>query len=240
MQPKSINPYSALQEKTTETLDFIITNLPVSPTIEQFNDVLLTAMFGSDPDGPLSGDVLPLFLNAVLPLTYNGYLNDMQEVECVRAGTGGSLINRIFDGVEKLPFETVGDFLSTMDDAIAGSGLPYQQQMPLFFAVESGKAQHAYWTAQLATPGPWALYMNADPTINYMRAGSWVAASIEGALLAYGLIKPQQAQFPDILSSMIGAIGLPAGKVVFGWVRMVSTGFKSAGVKEKLISELVN
>jgi hypothetical protein len=77
MQPKSINPYSPASAKQKEALDFIITNLPSSPTFEQLNEVLLTAMFGSDPDGLLSGDVAPVFLQSALPLVYNGYVNQL-------------------------------------------------------------------------------------------------------------------------------------------------------------------
>ena len=55
-------------------------------------------------------------------------------------------------------------------------------------------------------------------TINYLHVAGWVSASAQGALLTYGLVKPPQIQLLDIFSSVVGSIGLAAGKVVFGWI----------------------
>ena len=70
---------------------------------------------------------------------------------------------------------------------------------------------------QITTPAAWSAYINNNPAINYVHINSWTSAAIQGALLTYGLITPSQAPVPDIFTSVIGAVGLSAGKVVFGW-----------------------
>jgi hypothetical protein len=47
---------------------------------------------------------------------------------------------------------------------------------------------------------------------------SVVSASVQGVLLTYGLIKKPEIQLLDICISLVGATGLAAGKVVFGWM----------------------
>src|SRR5437868_6298296 len=94
MQPKVINPYSELPQKTADALDFIITNLPASPNFNQLNEVLLTALFGG-PGGPLDGDVLPVFLHSVLPLAYNGYINEVSSADSEYVPRQFSYLNRL-------------------------------------------------------------------------------------------------------------------------------------------------
>ncbi|MDZ4847596.1 MAG: hypothetical protein SH857_18835 [Chitinophagales bacterium] len=119
-------------------------------------------------------------------------------------------------GIQTIPAEAIGEFLTGIEDEIVAGRLTYEEQTPLLIAAMIGKSDSAYWQEQIVTPGAWANYLNADNAINYMHVNSWVSASMQGALLSYGLMRQPQIQLLDIITSMIGATGLVAGKVVWG------------------------
>ncbi len=224
METKVINPYSFLADKQKETLDTIIANLPADPTFEQFNDVTLTAFFGVDPTNPLNSDLNRLLLHSVLPLVYNGYMNGGANGKWRGAGNNTAyteeqllFIQQILKGINEVPVEHLAQFMSRMDEKIAASNLSYQQQLPLYVATISGKATVEYWIATFETPGGWSAYFNENETLNYFLLTGWVNASVQGALLAYGILKPEQAAVPDIFPAAVCAVGLTAGKVVFSW-----------------------
>ena len=121
-------------------------------------------------------------------------------------------------GISSVPPESIGDFLSSIEEDIVSGKLTYEEQIPLLAATAIGKSDHEYWMAQMNTPGTWAAYLNADLAINYAHLAGIVSASLQGALLTYGLIKPPQVQLLDIATSIIGSTGMAAGKVMFGWV----------------------
>jgi hypothetical protein len=231
---KIYNPYYVLGEKQKEALDFIIANLPPSPTFEQLNEVLLTAVFGIAPDGVLSSDTAPLFLQTVLPLAHNGYINGAGKTLAFKNSStseGSNTtpmyterqmpnIRQMLDGIQSVPAESIVAVLNAAEETIAGSGLAYQEQLPLYIAVEAGRSQAAYWLMQINTPGAWAVYQNTDAAINYLHMPQLISAAVRATLLCYGLIKPAQVTVPDVFPAMVGSIGLAAGKVIFGWVPM--------------------
>lgn len=225
MNPKAINPYAGLESMHKNNLDYIIAHLPVNPTFNDLNKQLSDAFFTADPDHPRISEVVPGYIQTILPNVYNGYVNGEWSAAAAKgksyvnySAAQQQLISGMLRGIRDIPVESIGDFLSGTEEAIASGTLSYEEQIPLFLAAALGKSDSEYWQAQMATPGGWTVYLNADNAINYMHVASWVAASMQGALLAYGLIKPPQIQFVDIISSAIGSTGMAAGKVIFGWV----------------------
>ncbi len=242
MQPKIINPYPFVGEKHKEALDFIIANLPANPEFDQLNEILVAAIFPDDPANPVTSSIIGISLRTVLPNAYNGYVNGSQmtvngsqltadNVEMASAirhlsssNTRYSekqlhIINYMLDGIHRVPVESIKEFMESAGEKIVSSGLTFEEEAPLIMAAASAISDHEYWMAQLANPGSasWVVYLNTDPAINYMHVAGWVEAAFQGALLSYGMIKPPQIQFADMLSSMVGSVGLAAGKVVFGW-----------------------
>ena len=234
MQTKAINPYNAVVQKHKDALDFIATNLPADPTFDNLNEVLVNSIFSPTPDEGGLGDLISIFVGTVLPNAYNGYVNSGQFAVNNKQSTAiestiGSyvkytdsqllIISKLLDGIKAVPVENIGDYIVGMEAEIAAARLSYVEQAPLFLCTASAKADYDYWFAQINNPGSlWASYLNNDLAINYLHIGGWVQASTLGALLTYGMIKPPEIQLLDVMSGVVGSIGLVAGKVVFGWV----------------------
>lgn len=226
------NPYPTLGPKIKTALDYIINNMVQNPSFENLNDAVSDAIYIPDPNDPAPLDpVIPFFLRTVLPNVYNSYVfTGAGDEGRVTAGTIWSekqqqLIASLFQGVKTTAPEQVEAYLSTVEEKIVSARLPYDEQAPLFLSVAAGKAVYQYWQLQIPQPSPWAAYMlnpmvtpQANDALNYGQLPHWTAAAMQGALLAWGMIKPPQLQPVDVMTATVGAIGLGAGKVVFRWV----------------------
>jgi hypothetical protein len=255
MQTKVINPYPFIGAKHKEALDFIIANLPASPTFDNLNEVVVSGIFTPTTSFPDLNDLFLTLLKTVLPNAYNGYVN--KGTSDGGRGTGGNMggtgdegrgtsgntggvnsewrmvssntrytegqlviINKMLQGINRIAAEDIGDFLSGIEENIASAGLSFEEQMPLLMATSAGKSDFDYWIPLIETPGPWAAYLTDNKVFNYLHVAGLVSASVQGALLPYGLVKHPQFQPLDIYSVLIGSVGLAAGKVVMGWTQM--------------------
>jgi hypothetical protein len=215
MNPKVINPYAALGADHKEVLDYLIANLPPNPTFDDLNAQVSAFFFTPDPQNPNISGMVADYSKTVLPHAYNGYVNG-RATDAIFQKDG--ICSQMLNGINNIPAESIGEYLSGIEETIPAGNFTVEEQIPLFAAIALGKGDHEYWMAQVTTPGTWAAYLNADPAINYMHVAGWVSAAMQGALLAYGIIKPPQIQIVDILSASIGSAGLAAGKVIFGWI----------------------
>jgi hypothetical protein len=237
MQLKVINPYAFIGTKHKETLDFIGNNLPVDPTFEQLNEVLVAGSFTADPDHLTISGFAATFAATILPNAYNGYVNGNQltignsQLGVITGAAGTSvrsntpytetqqkLIDQLLRGISSVSLGDLVTFLEQQEENIVKSGLTYEEQLPLFLAIACAKADAEYWYNQITTPGIWAAYFDANPAINYLYLPGVVSASVQGVLLTYGLMKKPEIGLLDVYVSLIGATGLAAGKVVFGWL----------------------
>jgi hypothetical protein len=224
MQLKVINPYAFLGTQHKEALDFIGTNLPPDPTFEQLNELLIADAITTDPDHPTISGFAAMFAATILPNAYNGYVNRHTKGNAVFTEKQQKAITELLEGLEQVAPAEIGDFLAQAEEDIVKRGLTYEEQLPLFIAVAIAKADFEYWDAHITTPGVWAVYIDANPAISYMYLAGIVTSSIQGVLLTYGLMKKPEIQLLDIYISLIGATGLAAGKVVFGWMGEVVIG----------------
>lgn len=218
MQTKVINPYRKGGDISKTALDFIATNLPPDPTFDNLNDILGGAVFTPDPAQPTLADVANLFLGGVLPFAYNGYVNGGTGRYVKYSESQMVIIHQLLNRINTISAEAIGIAIADTDEMIAASPLPCDEQGPLFLATAIAKGELSYWVEQIETPGLWASYLSPDKTFNYLQLPGVISAGVQGALLTYGIVKPPQIQLLDIYSAAVGAIGLSAGKVVFGWV----------------------
>ncbi len=225
MQSKSINPFYFLAEKHSQALDELIATLPANPTFEQFNQQLTDIFFLPDPADPSPLDLIAPFLRSILPSVFNTYVNHSGSAEFGLSFSNVkysekqlaiiySLMKSIGSGqADKLP-----EIISGFEAQIAAAELSFSEQAPLFLAAALGKTDAVYWLAQINSPGAWSVYLNANPAIGYMNLNGIVWASVFASLSAYGFISQPQIQFANAFSSLLASTGLPAGKVIFGWV----------------------
>jgi hypothetical protein len=248
MQTKVINPYPFIGAKHKEALDFIIANLPASPTFDNLNEVVVSGIFTPGTSFPDLNDLFLTLLKTVLPNAYNGYVNggtsgNKGGTGDEGRGTGGNtgwasgewrivnsntkytegqlvIIDKMLQGINRITAEDIGDFLSGIEENIAASGLSFEEQMPLLMATAAGKSDFDHWIPLIEAPGPWAAYLSDNKVFNYLHVTGFVLATVQGALLSYGLVKHPRLQPLDIYSVLIGSVGLVAGKVVMGWTQI--------------------
>lgn len=223
---KAINPYNSLGEKHKAALDYIIANLPPSPTFDNLNEQLVSAFYIPDPLEPSVFDSLVPAAKTILPNAYNGYVNTPVSSNWLVTGSNTPyteaqlvLIKQMLEGINGVPVEAIGEYLTGVEESIVSTGLTYAAQTPLLIAVATGKAGYDYWMAQIAAPVPsWGAYLNTNPVINYLHLTGILTATMQASLLTYGLFIPPQIAVADWYISLVASAGLASGKVVFGWV----------------------
>jgi len=220
MNIRVINPYAKVVSRHRESLDYIIAHLPPNPGFDELNAQLVASFFEPDPENETLGNLFVDALETVLPNLYNAYVHGSSKGKGFANYSEAQqrLIAEMLEGVVRTPAEAISDFLDGMEEKIVVGDFSFAEQMPLLLACAIGKSDSAYWQEQIATPGAWTPYLNSDNAINYMHVNSWVAASLQGALLNYRLLPQPEIPLVDGLTSIVGATGLVAGKVVFGWV----------------------
>ncbi len=74
------NPYIDFGAQLKTSLDYVIANLPVSPTFEDLNQQLVDSIYIINPSegGPLN--LVVSILKTVLPNVYNGYVSGRSDV----------------------------------------------------------------------------------------------------------------------------------------------------------------
>jgi hypothetical protein len=218
------NPYHTLGPQLKTALDYIINNLPLSPTFDNLNNTLFDALFASNPP---DDDLVIVYAKSVLPNVYNGYINSAQ-VESAQFNQYSekqyAIIHHLLKTISTTPTESIPQLLISTDEKIGTSGLSFAEQTPLFVATAIGKAVYEYWLLNIPQPSTWAAYMvnpaitpQAMDALNYNNVSNWVSAAMQGALMGWGSIHLPKIDLVDMTAANIAAIGLAAGKVVFKW-----------------------
>lgn len=222
MAIKYLNPYTASGTKYTAGLNSIVAVLePLYPN-QSIDDVVnavytyITTTYTMDPD-PVNEQNLKSIIYAIV----NGYLNyslnyNPQQTQYIHLLIGETLSS-------KNP-EDILPRIEEIEEEVAESGMPIEEQMPILYATAIGKAACAYWANVVTTPGGWANFITSfTPAV--VKYPYWVAASMQGALI--GLNIPNNSQLAkeleliltaiggNILLSLSGALAVCSGKVVF-------------------------
>ena len=122
------------------------------------------------------------------------------------------------------PINALAAWFSDIQDNISDANQPIDEQTPLLLAIQSGISIYAYWNTKIAAPGTWTPFFQTPAALNYANIPLWTAACMEGALIGAnasqkGLIAPTtDIVSVNIISSLIGALTIGAGKVIFKWV----------------------
>jgi hypothetical protein len=221
------NPYHTLGPQLKTALDYIINNMPLSPSFDNLNNTLFDALFGNNPP---SDSLAIVYAKSVLPMVYNGYSAEAVTLSVVEGHLNKysdkqyKIIYYLLKEISTTPTESIPQLLIATDEKIGTSGLSFAEQTPLFVATALGKAVYEYWLLNIPQPSTWAAYMvnpaitpQAMDAMNYNNVSSWVSAAMQGALLGWGSIHLPKIDFVDMTAANMGAIGMAAGKVVFKW-----------------------
>ena len=122
------------------------------------------------------------------------------------------------------------DRVLDIEDNIGTASLTATDQTPLFLATTVGNNAYQYWAAQIAGGGGslWNPHFSSNAGQNYMNSLLWNSGAMNGALAAYaaspiGMIEPITAVVSTkMISALIGALTITAGKVLFNWTPRVT------------------
>lgn len=122
------------------------------------------------------------------------------------------------------PINALNTWLQDIQDNISKANQSIEEQTPLLLGIGCGISIYAYWIAKVATPGDWSTFFETSEPHNFANIPFWTVACMEGALIGAnasqeGLIAPTTDIISvNIISSLIGALAIGAGKVIFNWV----------------------
>lgn len=232
MSQQTINPYKEIGEYLGSGLDAVITTIPSSPTIDDLVDAVSTYISGIFYSG--ARDAVEIELKSVARTAINSYMNSL-----VLSG------NAIYNGMQwpflrimlgdmitsNLPINSIENRIGDVEDNISNSGLNVSEQRPLLIATAIGIEAAQYWIRQAETvppisAGTWPEFFPSsdDKAVNYSYVPYWVEAANNGALSGYastpfGLVEPTvNVMTTSMISALIGALTVTAGKVLFNWI----------------------
>ncbi len=227
------NPYQSIGDQLAAGLAAIEAGLTSGMSFDTLNDAVydyVQPLYYPSPDQFDENE-----LKSVLPNAVNSYINSNMDGYTMEQSI---LISRLIQGIMSTPVESIPDFIADIEDNISKSGLPLAQQVPLLMATAIGQAAYTYWNDQVNddSTGKWypdppvtggAGYFNANPYANHANIPYWVQAAMIGGLASankartYGQLDPPKVIGVDMVSALIGALGVTAGKVMFGWIPRV-------------------
>ena len=226
MAIETYNPYKASNTIFTDGLDYIIANLPGSPT---FDDLLttITAYFNSLPDPP-GAEIIGL-MPSMMANTVNDYVNSKIAENLNFGGNEWAIVDSVLSGIKGGSIESMEDFLEAALQQVAEATISTPTKTTLYGAAGFAKASFSYWGSVVKTPGSWATYINTNEAINWANIPFWVEATYVGTFSGFAQV--QAPNIPDanlfnVQGRMGGgtiaistALALTAGKVIFKWAQ---------------------
>ncbi|MDZ4665881.1 MAG: hypothetical protein SGJ15_13460 [Bacteroidota bacterium] len=228
----TFNPYPLIGTQLTSGLDAIVTAAPT--TVDDLVDEIFTYVSGIYYSG--GGGLVPIAteieIKSVAYNIINAYNNNPQTASLGFTRQQSIIIDMLLGckTICKTPVNALNVWFEDIQDNITKADLNIDSQTPLLLAAVSGTSVYSYWITKVGTPGGWSAYFETDAYKNYINVPIWTTACIEGALIGShaspkGLISPTtNITSVTIISALIGALAIGAGKVIFGWVPRIQPG----------------
>jgi hypothetical protein len=224
MSTRTFNPYPLIGTQIADGMDAIAADLTTESTVDDLAQAIYDYI--QPIYYPTASTQIEIEVKSVVYNIVNAYNNkaiqytlpyDEQQMKFIIMMLGKTTINTT-------PINAIDIWLSDIEDNISKSGLALEQQTPLLLAIESGKTIYDYWITKVSTPGEWSKFFQEPTNVNYIYIPYWLSACMNGALIGAdasqkGLIAPTtDIVSVNIVSALIGALSIGAGKVIFKWV----------------------
>ena len=226
MPQETVNPYSEIGAYLQSGLTYIIGVLPGTPAISDLVNATVAYVESVFYPGGTSAQI-GIELNSIARTAINSYVNNL--VMGGQAGYNTSqfrfiemLIGNSF--TSNLPLVSLTDRIADVEDNLTDNQLTVPEQTPLLLATTIGTNTDAYWTAPATG---WNTYTGPPPALSsarYVNIAYWDAAAMNGALAGYaatpdGMVEPSINYVTNkMVSALIGALTVTAGKVIFNWI----------------------
>ena len=221
----TVNPYPEIGTELEAGLNAIVAAAPTNIA------GLVTAIYGYIQPIYYPGTSVPkaieVELKSVVYNMINAYNNkaihgsisyNSDQLNIIRMMLGLNSSNTI-------PINALENWLADIEDNISKTNLSIDEQTPLLLAIECAKSVNIYWKTEVDNAmSNWGPYFETESYKNYVNISLWTVACIEGALLGgnastKGLIAPTtEITSVNIVSALIGALTIGAGKIIFKWV----------------------
>ncbi|MBI2723341.1 MAG: hypothetical protein HYX39_14300 [Bacteroidetes bacterium] len=222
MATRTFNPYPIIGTQLTDGMEAISKSLKATSTVDDLADAIYKYIQPIYYPAPVSTQV-QIEIKSVVYNVINAYNNQiLQGYDDEQMIIIGMMLGPTT--TDKTPINSLDMWFENIEDNISEAGLSLEDQMPLLLAIEVEKTIYNYWITKVATPGNWSKFFQPQTGLNYANIPFWVEACTEGALIGgnasdKGLIAPTtDIVSVDIVSALIGALAIGAGKVIFKWV----------------------
>lgn len=240
-----INPYHIVGTQLVNGMDEIAKSLSKNPTEEDLANIIynyVAKLYSLQPSTQLELQVKSIVYSVIN--SYNnqkvlGTMFNYQQLYYV-----DMLLNEEIHTAT--PIDTIGTWLSNIEESVNSSALSVDEAKPLLLGTVCGKAIFEYWQKVVTDYGEWKKFLLPDKTQNYVNIPFWVSSCIEGALVGAtcsekGMMTPTcEIVSAEVISSLVGALTLGAGKVIFKWIANTSIdyyGFSSMQKEQYAISD---
>ena len=226
MAIQTYNPFKYQEQLFTDGLDYVITNIPGSPTFDDLADTIID-YFASLPD-PMSSDFLT---GARIAMTNsaNDFINSRIADNLNYDSNGQMLIESVLAGVKYNSIDSLADFFSAAEEQIAMADVNTISKYALYNSLTMAKTSYAYWLAKIGTPGGWSTYFNSNAAINYASLPFWVSSAYVGAFSGFAAAQApamveanldnSTGRFYGSTMALASALTVNAGKVIFKWAQ---------------------
>lgn len=230
----TFNPYKILGEQLVDGLDTIAAKLTNSSTVDDLVNEIYKYIQPIYYSGKVP-KVVELEIKSVAYSVINTYINSTFGGAVAYSSDQYYFIDLMLLCPKNIPVNGIADYLSDVEDSIVISGISIVDQTPLLLAINDGQTVNKYWNTKVEAPDDWAKFFNRNPAINYANIPFWTAACMQGSLIgsnasSRGLISPTtDIVTVQIVSSLIGALSIGAGKIIFNWTPKINLAFGGTG-----------
>jgi hypothetical protein len=179
---------------------------------------------------PKVSGIIETEIKSVAYNVINTYINNTFCSAVAYNASQDYFISLLLCATSKKPVNLIDQWLLDVEDNIGKSGLSIDEQTPLLLATVDGKSVFNYWISVVQKPGKWSRFLTENVAINYANIPFCTEECMEGALIGAnaspkGLISPTtDITSVEIISSLIGALAIGAGVVIFKWLPKINNG----------------
>ncbi|HXB40336.1 MAG TPA: hypothetical protein VNZ49_07315 [Bacteroidia bacterium] len=239
MATPTFNPYPQIGTELIAGMDSIASALTPASTVDDLVNAIYSYIQPIYYPLPTVPKQIEIEIKSVAYHIINAYNNKALWTSMKFSSQQMNFICMMLGGITdyKTPINAINSWLLDNEDNITKANLSIDDQVPLLLGIQEGKSIYKYWITKTAAPGTWAPFFETAESHNYANVPHWLVACMEGGLIGSntspnGLISPTiDIVSVDIISSLIGALAIGAGKVIFKWVpRIQPYQIVSAGV----------
>jgi hypothetical protein len=232
MSQPTLNPYPDLGTQFVAGMNAIIAGLPPTPTIDDLANEVITFVETTYFIPATMTQAQKMEVKSVVYSTINSFVNS--QVRTMYGGAQKSFADMMIGPslTSGLTVDSIENRILDIQDNLSENNLSVEMQTPLLLAIMIGQTCYTYWLAQIAlgATGAWFTpYFSGAQVSAIANVPYWVAASMEGALIGArstnrGMIETTtQIVSNEIIQSLIGALTIAAGKVIFLWIPRIQS-----------------